>query len=567
MVHVGVDLAELVAGPGGGANGAALVEREVAWERVSCAPAGEDAPAVRRRLGALLDYRWEAPPDGGAPVLRAGSRARTREAALRLRDWRQAVRELRALAAYARQPPEAYRGLVVDQARNLPRDPILRSPDVLHGLQDPRRHAAFRLLGTLTDMQLAPMLPAQALASSIELAWGTLLPEQQDLLVQALPAFRAAGEGETEVRAWLQRHGLRLSVSFREGPQIRYGPRTLILGESPAVRMVAFEILRARLTLVTHLFASLPRGAPLLPARRCPYGREQRGQRAEPSRSAALLRGPFPARGFRQAYPGVWEDVFEQLAQRVKLPLYSDYYPHLGVGVDPALYRMASEGPENPEGVPLGRMTLAEGLDALCRRYDRLWWEEEGALFFRTRMWHREILLQPPGDVLATVRREVEQEGRTGAAGLAALCRLSGRQRHGLAVQALHEWRGAKLGYPFAGAVVPMWGLLTPGQQQRALGRGVAFTELDGAQQLAYRLVLERVLPEGVADPPAIRVVQRLHPGRPPEGGRRGWPGVLEVIWEVPPRLPGEPVRLRPELLVPLAVPAAADKGTGQVAE
>jgi hypothetical protein len=115
--------------------------------------------------------------------------------------------------------------------------------------------------------------------------------------------------------------------------------------------------------------------------------------------------------------------VIEALSKCLAMPIFSDDFD------SPAL-----ENP-HPPMITIGQGSrLAQGLDALCTAYGRLWWVRDGTLFFRSRTWYIEKTYQTPQRTLVRLWRELARPGDLTPSAATVLSSLTLRQLQGLGV-------------------------------------------------------------------------------------------------------------------------------------
>ncbi|MCC2670808.1 MAG: hypothetical protein K0Q72_3279 [Armatimonadetes bacterium] len=213
---------------------------------------------------------------------------------------------------------------------------------------------------------------------------------------------------------------------------------------------------------------------------------------------------------------------------------------------DAYLARLQSRGGSSEEAVlaPKGA-TITEALDALCRRYCYLWWEQDGCVYLRARAWPWDAELEPPDRLLDSWSVALDRKGRLGAAEVALLAGLTGRQLQGLAnlagrptVQPVRQERLAAL-REFAA----FFAAAAPGPRLRLLGTGLAVRPEPSATEL-----LKPFTDRAQEGPVLLRLGQTIGAALPgsPEAWTVGlsvvrqWPGessALEFTFGVP-RLP-----------------------------
>jgi hypothetical protein len=176
----------------------------------------------------------------------------------------------------------------------------------------------------------------------------------------------------------------------------------------------------------------MPPPTPLLAVRGNPYHYSP-GSKAKLPVYPDLQKLPFPS-GFKleKGQEVAWRDVLAELAKHIALPIYSDDFTFSTIAqdrlygsrddkIDPSVRSFAAR----PK---FTKLTLPEGLDALCNQYGYLWWYRDGALFFRSRTWFIEQQYEVPPSVLAFVRKQLKTESKLNAEGLMVLSTLTKKQ-------------------------------------------------------------------------------------------------------------------------------------------
>jgi hypothetical protein len=277
--------------------------------------------------------------------------------------------------------------------------------------------------------------------------------------------------------------------------------------------------------------AGLPRGYPYTARDRPADSAGSVAKKQIASRYRELEEMQFPARGFRQAYPSTWPEAFRQLGERLPYSLYSDYFAAEPLGQDPRVFIGRSEGDDNPPVIALQRMTLAEGLDALCARYHKIWWRTGNALFFRSRTWFLDRPRQVPTPVLEELQQQWSTRGRLDQRGVDLLAGLSQEQLLGLAYLAMEKRKRSLSTELLAnmGWFVPFFAALAPEQKEKLLGGGLSLAQMTPMQRDRYRQALflsGRVAPDRLDSPPPFRIEQSVEPGVP---GKEPAVGVVEI--------------------------------------
>ena len=108
----------------------------------------------------------------------------------------------------AKQPPAYYTRLGEALAGKPPPDPRFESGFAMEVLTDPARHAALRLLPTLSREELLDLVSAEPVG--IYLQWRRMAPEQRALAIEVANGLGPGG-------AWVQTMGLQLDVHLWPG--------------------------------------------------------------------------------------------------------------------------------------------------------------------------------------------------------------------------------------------------------------------------------------------------------------------------------------------------------------
>jgi hypothetical protein len=531
--------------------------QEVRWDQVSLHVQRRPAAQVMTELAELLDHFWER-GSGDRRTLRQDTRSRAYEEGLRRQRFERAADALLNYAALANRPPEYYARLKEALQGKEPPDRRLQGM-VMDILSSPGSHAGLRLLGTLSREQLLALVSAAEL--DYYLPWREMSPVQRELALQVADEIAAPPPKPTmmplpplpRARQWVQKMGLVLNVHLFDG--------------TPYPHSYWVRIANPPLTCGYDISSppAKPEGAAA--ARGRPYPpREPRRVRAA-DRAAEyrdLEEMPFPARGFRQTYPSTWPEAFGQLAERLPFALYSDYFAAEPIGLDPVIYANDPET-KNPPVLALEQMSVAEGLDALCARYGKVWWREGDALFFRSRTWMWDRLYQVPPPVLAELQQPLTSHGKLDRRGVDLLAGLTYRQLVGLhylvreKLKRYVNWSAWSMFW-----LLRVYAHLTEEQKTQVLtAAGLPFAQMTPAQRRGYQEALFRTASlELVDNPPAFRLEQRVI-ARAPERE----PPLCELVFYLmdeaerreKPRHQWQELGI---LSVPFPAPSPAGKGT-----
>jgi hypothetical protein len=223
----------------------------------------------------------------------------------------------------------------------------------------------------------------------------------------------------------------------------------------------------------------------LLPVRGRPY---EADKKAPAPGEDDLAHRPLPA-SFRSnvAAASTWPEVLNQISRSLDMSIYSDDYTAMPAPSD----RSAADS-ESIEG-----KSVAEALDALCRRYNCLWWRDGSRLFFRSRHWFIERQYEVPPRVLSLLRQQLVATGRLDTQALTALSTLTSRQLQGLnGISGFDSGGAFRIARDFGGAraahdYLQIYALLTEAQKQRVLAEGgLPVTQMLPNQQQAFLRML-----------------------------------------------------------------------------
>lgn len=495
---------------------------ESAWERVSVFVHDRPVREVIAGMPTLLNCRWhsEAGMSGRRTLMRDRA-AREHEVQLRGQTLNAAMDRLLRLARYTQAPASDFLRMREALGGTEAPEPLLRSGN-LALLSDPGGRAGLELLTTLLPVQRLALVRGERLF----LPWEGMNSSQRELaqaVVEALDPLRGPRTGRRADSEWLRRFGVVLFVDTQRvtGTITSY----MISDGGPRLRCATLEF--------------SPDPVDLLSVRGTPY---VSGRMKQDEAYRDIESSPFPPGSDLQALgSGDWSELLEALSRKLRFPVLSDHFA--------ATPQRVSRG-----GGPAPRlegMSLAAGLDGLCRHYNRLWWYQDGALFFRSRKWFIEQLFEVPPPTLQILRRQLERGGQLDTEGISALTALTSRQLQGLnaiAVSApgsgvpIPDLEGARAAYDY----LRVYSLLNPAQQRQALsGRGLPLAAMHQRQQQVFldilsvahgqdvltrkpdiRLRIEQGVskPRGPARPYPLAVVNFTYADHTPIGARLNLP-------------------------------------------
>ncbi|HZO88539.1 MAG TPA: hypothetical protein VFB38_09380 [Chthonomonadaceae bacterium] len=496
--------------------------RALKWDRATVFAHGIPLRRLQSGLSKLFNAAWmeeaSAPPPGKYTLIQ-GQRAQDYEAQLWRETLEQRATPLFKLAGYLKTPPEEFKRLEQSLEANHqePEDPQLRDGNVWY-LSHADSRAALELALTLSSEQLYSLLSDERYF----LPWSAMTPRQRELAQilalnigkdrqnnaeQGIAPFRKGERAEDSVE-WLKQFGLVLHAEIDPATDAWIGFGYGLGGMNYA--------------------GVSPQGAlpmtDLLPVRGYPYKR-QRG--TQPPAYPDLERTPFPPEfKLDPNKTTTWTQVVAELSRHLSLPLFSDAFT----------FRFVPRQRDSANLPDLSKLSLAEGLDALCSRYHYLWWYEDGMLFFRNRTWFIERQYEVPPPVLALLRRQLETSGQFDTQALDALSRLTRRQLEGLNALTALDKGGLKLSYTDpeayerlrgdslargAYSYLQVYAQLNEEQKRQALSpQGLPLAQMSPAQQQALLQILFMELWSELPAPPAdisFRVEQKVEAPRNPQ--------------------------------------------------
>lgn len=306
--------------------------------------------------------------------------------------------------------------------------------------------AASRFCATLTRLQKQQLLEQE----QVDVPWSQLTPLQRDLSIAVVMPyqfgrsnFSDSGKGwdeaptkeereryANELVSRLTRTGVTLSITLEPVTGVVLGLRVAGHTSVPdTAGLGKFE-------------ETLP------PVRGNPYiipDEEQKGVSGAPTSVVRdgiyteLENTPFPDK--LNVVPGdSWSDVVAKLAERIDKPIFSDGYI-AARGIRPTRRLGLDGGTIRPLAPPADELltrsgSLASGLDLLCRTYNMVWWQQNGALFFRSRTWLVERRYEVPVPIrkilLTEIRNLSREYGGPTPIATALLQTLSGLRLHQL---------------------------------------------------------------------------------------------------------------------------------------
>lgn len=389
-----------------------LLRRDIEWERVSVFANERPLHLVLSDLGMLLNYSWRAgktePPEEYEIAPTASSLAFERN--LLRETLSRGAEPLTRLVPYLRISPDeakerysaALKGKPID-------DPVLDSNIFYIGREGSR--TAIAAFGALTPDQRWTILSD----GRVILSPSTMTADERTIVrnigVESARLLERIGKQEEGVSAdsageWAEKLGLQLYAN-----RDALGGRVLSYGYSTEGSLGRWG---------GGDFRQVPSRPDVLPVRGNPYVKHVPGEKRPETDFDSV---PFPANFKLTSHDtATWPDVLKELHRHLKQSLVSDDYQVHSRAID-------RRGTPLPD---LRRLTLSQGLDAVCRHFRRLWWRQDDTIFFRSRTWFIERQYEPPQPVIEEIRGSLEKTGLMDASALVAVSTLDPWQLDGL---------------------------------------------------------------------------------------------------------------------------------------
>jgi hypothetical protein len=450
---------------------ARLAEQRVVWAFL----ADVSLPDTLARLAELVGGRVvERETEDGR---RRFILERTPETVGREREWRRSAL-LRTLNELKRAADEHERG-------NL--DTVRYSANVRTYLEFGRA-PELKYLRRLTPQQMDRLLQGEVISFG---PGAVPEAEVEQIIVQRYPLGRNPDETpesiemyREEERRRARQHGLGLGIDFERKGRLFY--LMLHVGGRPGNVLCGFgdEELGLPLTPLNPYRLLAESGKPL--------------PRLEPP---AFLRRPLAA-DVMLPEDGRWESALQALARAAGIDVVSDAYLCRALSkVQPA---------PNEKEVLLARRgtTPAEALETLCRRHEYRWWEKDGVVYLRARLWPWEGDYEVPDRFLDAWSLALKRHGRVGPSELSELGRLTPLQWNGLENLAatrflpqvgLYQSEPRQLARLFLNSKPPA--------QAQLLGPGLL---LPADQAAAYDSLLRPLATEVPPHPQLLQLAQRV---------------------------------------------------------
>jgi hypothetical protein len=354
-------------------------------------------------LSRLLRCSWSKEVGEGSYHLLRDMASLKAEDRLRSETYRRSAAPLYEMIKYARMPDDALRNLIRG------RDDEQRVSDwirveTLRRLSNPGARAALLLAGSLSAEQQAALIARER----VRLPWRAMTDSQQ-FIVRAILSALAEMErrhGQPVDRApWIERFGVELRAE--SGLDFAIQPVMALSVNSGGQGGVYASTGDARESI--NLFSV--RGSPyLVPQKAWEYPDIESTPFPRLPQTASLT-----ARG--------WLGYLGELSRHTSMPLFSDDFVGTPDRED------FNQGTPTPDvtGLP-----LPKALDKLCEHFGRVWWREQGALFFRSNNWFIRDAYEPPASVVALVQQQITDKEKLDVTALTTLAGLSRRQLEGL---------------------------------------------------------------------------------------------------------------------------------------
>jgi hypothetical protein len=417
----------------------------------------------------LLGYTWSpalaAAPPGGSSLTR-GANIREYEARLYSEFLESAASQLRSLVARTRAPAEAFQRLDESLGGQEPDDPLLRSGNLWY-LSRAGPRSGLELFGSLSEQQRLKLLAEDRLF----LPWTSMSRLQQRMarsLAENVGTWLHPGGEASEDTEWVEKFGVVMYASL---------PRD-------AGQLTGYSIGLGGPLLVCARFE--PADTPdTVPVRLNPYTRPAR---SSPEVYADLETMAFPPRVHRNTTPDCqWCAVLEALSSSIPRPVFSDHF----VAMPPPRRLQGGSGTQRTG------LKLPEGLDRLCREYERVWWYKSGTVLTRRRLWFADRQYEVPPDELRSLSDQFISNGRLDPGGVATLARLTAKQLQGLSLYASETAGQASRARAdltrarAASGYLQIYSTLNMHQQRKVLDPdGLRLTDMSPGQREAFVRVL-----------------------------------------------------------------------------
>lgn len=166
-----------------------------------------------------------------------------------------------------------------------------------------------------------------------------------------------------------------------------------------------------------------------------------------------------------------WESAASALARGVGVDLIADAFL-----CREARQELSEVGATGKEVLAARGTTLAAALDALCRKHEMVWWQKEGVVYCRSRIWAWDAIYEAPDRFLDRWAGTLAAGKPIGVREIEALAALSDGQFRGLeTLTGRHiESHGLDTKEALVRHFLEFFRNRTPAEQQRLLGAGLS---------------------------------------------------------------------------------------------
>jgi hypothetical protein len=150
---------------------------------------------------------------------------------------------------------------------------------------------------------------------------------------------------------------------------------------------------------------------------------------------------------------------------------------------------------------------VAEALDAVCEKFEYLWWERDGFLFFRARTWPWDQPFEPSDSFLDSWTQALVHDRPIGLSEFAALLQLTPSQLTGLSCLASGaRFRSSTFDRPQAQELLRFFQACSWAERRQLLGTGLL---VHPGNMEGYKFLTPPRVPGGLVQPWVLRLATR----------------------------------------------------------